>query len=135
MKKYSVLCLGEPLDFANLFSVEVNAENPEEAKKQAVEFMKRTGHPNGMVAPDFGNPLMPVVEEISSPPPMKRYRVRCFLTRTEGEGLSSLKITASDEAAAKRIALDFLRKKGYPNALIPDDIPGLPIKIVEEINE
>lgn len=134
MKRYSVLCLGAPFDFANIVSVEVDAGNPEEAKILAVEIMKNSGYHNAVVAPDFGNPAMPVVEEIPSVT-VKQYRVRCYLTRTEGEGLSSVKVAAPDKDAARRVALNFLREKGYPNALIPPDIPGMPLKMVEEINE
>lgn len=133
MKRYSVFCLGAPFDFANLVVVEVDAENPEDAKKMAVEIMKRNGHPNAVVAPDLGNAAIPVVQEIPSVA-VKQYRVRCFLTCTEGESLSAVKVVAPDEASAKRVALNLLREKGYPKAMIPPDVPGM-FKMVEEINE
>lgn len=133
MKRYSVLCFGAPFDFTNIISVEVDAENPEDAKKRAVDLMKRNGHPNAVVAPDLGNPAMPVVAEIP-PVTVKRYRVRCFLTCTEGESLSAVRVVAPDEASARRVALNLLREKGYPKAMIPPDVPGI-FKMVEEINE
>lgn len=133
MKNYSVLCFGSPGNPMTITSVEVSAENPEDAKTLAVELMKRMGHPDAIVAPDLGNPSAPVVMELKPTPPMKLYRVLCFLTRTEGESLSRVKVRAPDEASARQVALNLLRKEGYPRAWIPMDVGGF--KMVEEITE
>lgn len=67
-------------------------------------------------------------------PALKQFRVRCFLTCTEGERLTAIRVAAPDEVSARHVALNSLKRQGYPNAMIPPEHPS-PLKIVEEIGE
>lgn len=64
MKKYSVLCLKDPeAGFFNIVGVQVMANDPEDAKKRALIYMKENGYSNARIAPEL--PGASVVMEIT----------------------------------------------------------------------
>lgn len=63
-KKYGVMCLKDKSDFLSLCNLEVEAYDENEAREAAVEILKKSGYPNGSVAPDLRG--MSAVKELHS---------------------------------------------------------------------
>lgn len=62
-KNFSVFCI----DWTNgmqMLSVEVKASDAEDAKKEALAYLKKNGHPNATIAPELPGSGIPIVQEI-----------------------------------------------------------------------